>query len=530
MKRRIFSILLLAVLLCGLIPTAAATEFADVSEQSWYYESVQYVAENGLMDGVGNGSFAPNDKMTRAMLVTVLWRYCGAPQEGRNTFSDVPDGKWYTQAIAWAAHNALVNGVGEGRFQPDGLITREQMAAIFYRFHVWCGADAQSRDDLSGFSDRAQVSDWALEAVSWAVGSGLIKGDGKGINPKGNASRAEVATLLMRYIEANRETPLPPACEHSETEVRDAVEATCTTDGYTGDVCCASCGLVLSEGISVAMSGHSFADGICTVCGATDTASEMTVSVGGKCYYIGMSTQELTALAGTADETLAATAGYHWYVFGASDYQTFFMAGVENDKVVSLCASGVGFTYLGRKMGEQAPCESKIGCDIATDANDHNIFLSVHLTDPTHWSATSSLRTNGIYNTETLHGESKANFHMTNAFRVYHGKSVLTWCDKAARAAQLHSEDMAAQNYFDHVSPDGRTPGDRLSAQGITWYGYAENICAGYDTGIACFVAWVNSAGHRAGMLNGYCTHLGVGFTVRRESHYFFYSTQNFYA
>ncbi len=191
-------------------PTATWTpkvpvDFSDVKESAWYYEAVEYAVNNGLMNGVGNNEFAPESPMTRAMLVTVLWRYAGEPVEGTNTFSDVPEGQWFTQAVAWAAHNGIVNGTSPSTFDPEGNITREQMAAILYRYCSQQGIDTSKQADLSVFPDGSKTSGYALTALSWANAEGLINGSKVGatvyLDPQGNATRAQVATILMRFIE-----------------------------------------------------------------------------------------------------------------------------------------------------------------------------------------------------------------------------------------------------------------------------------------------------------------------------------------
>ena len=175
--------------------------FNDVPEKAWYAEAVNYAVKNKLMDGVGNGKFAPDSPMTRAMLVTVLWRYEGSPKEGTNGFSDVPNGKWYTDAVAWASENGIVGGVGNNKFDPNGNITREQMVAILYRYAQKKGFDTSERGDLSSFPDRAKVSSYAKDAIAWAVGEGILNGSGGKLLPQGNATRAQVSAILMRYIE-----------------------------------------------------------------------------------------------------------------------------------------------------------------------------------------------------------------------------------------------------------------------------------------------------------------------------------------
>lgn len=187
------------------IPEAEPAIFDDVSDNVWYAEAVEYAVDFGLMNGTGNNKFEPETAMSRAMLVTVLWRYAGQPSEGKNTFTDVEDGKWFTQAVAWAAHNGIVGGVGNNKFDPNGNITREQMAAILYRYANSNGIDTSARADLSSFPDGGKVSRWASDALSWANAAGLITGtkiNGTSyLDPQGEATRAQVATILMRFIE-----------------------------------------------------------------------------------------------------------------------------------------------------------------------------------------------------------------------------------------------------------------------------------------------------------------------------------------
>ena len=175
--------------------------FTDVAEKAWYHDAVEYAVTNGLMKGVGNGKFDPEGSMTRAMLVTVLWRYEGEPAEGENTFIDVPDGTWYTEAVAWAAANGVVGGVGNGKFEPEGNITREQMATILFRYAQKKGIDTSKRGELSGFPDSGKVSSWAKDAIQWAVAEQIINGSDGKLLPQGNATRAQVATILMRFLE-----------------------------------------------------------------------------------------------------------------------------------------------------------------------------------------------------------------------------------------------------------------------------------------------------------------------------------------
>ncbi len=179
--------------------------FRDVSPAAWYADAVDYAVSNELMNGVGNGKFEPNGSMTRAMLVTVLWRYAGSPEEGTNGFSDVPNGDWYTQAVAWASKNGVVNGVGNGRFDPNGKITREQIAVILFRYAKQQGIYVGKRGNFGKYADANKVNSYAVDALRWAVGVEIIGGSSEGgkllLKPQGNATRAEVAAILMRFLE-----------------------------------------------------------------------------------------------------------------------------------------------------------------------------------------------------------------------------------------------------------------------------------------------------------------------------------------
>ena len=184
----------------------AETAFTDVPAGSWYYGAAAYAYNNGLFAGTTDTTFAPDMTMTRAMLVSVLWRLAGEPApKGTNTFDDVPNGTWYTDAVTWAAENGVVAGIGNGRFDPDGSVTREQTAVILFNYAQSKGYDVSARADLSVFPDAGSVSGWAQDALAWANASGLISGAVRGtqtiLNPQGSASRAQVAMILMGYVE-----------------------------------------------------------------------------------------------------------------------------------------------------------------------------------------------------------------------------------------------------------------------------------------------------------------------------------------
>ncbi len=183
--------------------------FSDMpAAGNWAHAGIDYCVSHGLMNGVGKGQFDPNGTLTRAMLVTVLYRVQGQPDVSglENPFEDVPDGMWYTEPIIWAASKQVVNGTSAATFEPDAPITREQIAAILYRYAKEVeGADVSASAALDGFADAASVSAYARTPLGWASALGYIKGSNENgtllLNPQGNATRAEVTTILMRYLE-----------------------------------------------------------------------------------------------------------------------------------------------------------------------------------------------------------------------------------------------------------------------------------------------------------------------------------------
>ncbi|MEI3310906.1 MAG: S-layer homology domain-containing protein [Evtepia gabavorous] len=177
--------------------------FADVSRGDWFYEAVQYVYDKGMMTGVSADRFAPASTTTRGMIVTILYRLENEPAvSGGSAFTDVENGAWYADAVAWAAANDIVNGTSATTFAPNSPITREQMAAILYRYAAYKGYDVSQKADLSGYTDAASISGYAKDALAWANAQKLITGvTDTTLNPQGSATRAQVATILMRLCE-----------------------------------------------------------------------------------------------------------------------------------------------------------------------------------------------------------------------------------------------------------------------------------------------------------------------------------------
>lgn len=182
--------------------------FTDVKETDWFFKGVEYVVDKGIMSGVSENEFAPSGKLTRAMLVQMLYNMESRPAcDAENAFMDVPVGQWYTDAVIWANDAKIVSGMGEGLFAPNMEITREQMVAMLYNYAKYKGYDVTASADLSTFADNASVSTWAQPAMQWAVAEGYISGMGDSqLAPQGTATRAEIASVIMRFMEATAES------------------------------------------------------------------------------------------------------------------------------------------------------------------------------------------------------------------------------------------------------------------------------------------------------------------------------------
>ena len=185
--------------------TGAGNPFTDVKETDWFYKDMMFVYENGLMAGKNAATFAPSSNATRAQLAVIFYRTEGSPKvEGKNSFTDVvygPGTAWYYDAVTWAEQSGVVGGYGDGRFGPGNPITREQLAAIFYRYAQYKGYDTTATGSLDRFTDKDKVSQWSKQPLIWAVSSGIVNGTGDNLlSPKGTATRAHIAAMLHRFI------------------------------------------------------------------------------------------------------------------------------------------------------------------------------------------------------------------------------------------------------------------------------------------------------------------------------------------
>lgn len=291
------------------------------SVSHWAHSYIDYVVSQGLMSGDAKGTFRPTDSMTRAELVTVLWRMSGSPETAfAATFKDVKQTSWFAEAVIWAANSGIVNGMGNGNFAPNDKVTRDQIALIFLRYTLFSGYQTPESANISGFKDANKVESWAKAAMEWAVGSGLIGGNSDGtLAPLASATREQLATILTRYSQGREgKTALvnEATCAHSwrilsqtkatctaggslsqvcnlcgKNESRtqnklghnldsDSIAPTCTTEGYTMNRC-TRCSYSSKTNIRPAL-GHDFFEGHCTQygCGAKDPQFEKNLYAG----------------------------------------------------------------------------------------------------------------------------------------------------------------------------------------------------------------------------------------------------------
>jgi hypothetical protein len=181
-------------------PGDTTVSFTDVDKNQWYNEAIEYVVSKGVMEGNGDGTFTPGKDLTRAALAQILYNAAGKPEVTvEDTFTDVAADKWYATAITWAAQNGVVEGYDDGTFKPNKEISRQDLAVMLWRY---AGKLEAGADTLESFTDAANVSDYAQEALQWATENGIVQGkDNNVLDPKGNATRAQAATMVMRYLQ-----------------------------------------------------------------------------------------------------------------------------------------------------------------------------------------------------------------------------------------------------------------------------------------------------------------------------------------
>jgi len=415
-------------------------------------------------------------------------------------YTDVPTGSEYYEAVTGLSSMNVISGYEDGSFKPERSITRAEAATIIVR--------AEKLEQVYGKAEKSTFSDvpdssWAAKYVMLANKAGIVNGyDANHFGPDDNVTYSQIIKMVvaLRGMEdvAIEQGGWPNG--YLVAAYWDGIIDENQYSEYYGE-----------RGNKPATRGD-VAKFIYKAVGITDY-DKLTVS--GNEYYIGQLENELPV----PDMILPGITDAKWYVFGTDDYKDFFVAGVKNKKVKYLAAAGTGFEYMGYKSGDLCP-EVKLPdhVTLSADKNDgykiHAVFIGKTVNKPE-------------INGQDLQGESALIFHFTNAFRAYHKKAVFKPYAALDRSAELHSQDMADNNYFNHNSLDGRQSSDRIEAQGIRWSSCAENIAAGQTTGYRAYIDWINSEGHRKNIMKDR-TYLGVGAGYNPDSEYKFYFTQNF--
>lgn len=226
------AVLIISMFLGYAVPSVSAEggSYSDVHESDWFYNYVEWVSKEGIMNGVGANKFDPKGTTTRAMIATIFWRLEGAPKPAAPSgFSDVPDGMWYADAIAWLKDKNITNGSGPTTFSPNDPVTREELATFLYRFAKYQGRDLSLVGFVLGmFEDGPQVSPWAADAVCWAKGADIMSGDGTMFMPKNKGTRCEIAAIIQRYL-------APIYSGVKEIKITKILEEDVLNDYYAGE-------------------------------------------------------------------------------------------------------------------------------------------------------------------------------------------------------------------------------------------------------------------------------------------------------
>lgn len=491
MKKRILCLLLAACLLAAgsSLTTVSGAGFPDVDQSFWAYAAILEMESRGVVNGYTDGTFRPANPVSRAEFAKMLTGAAGLRPEYPETptFRDVPASDWAYGYIEAVKENmpSYFDGIAWS-FEPAEGARREDVAAAIVSMKGYDFSAEDVLDFYGKFTDTESVSLVNVPLVAIAVREGIFTGYPDGtFQGQGTITRAEIAAVLNRVFPAAGGEP-EPTPEPTPVPTPEPTPAPTPTP-------------VLAQ------------------------TEEKSLHVGSSVYWLGMTEAELTEEAGQPEERQPTVAGYEWYIYGTDSYSDFFMAGVYDSQVVALASGGNAFRYMGCGAGDTNVQVNSAYAELFTDKNDNGILHAVLLKE-------RALQLRGSDNSAAaLYGESRAIFHMTNAFRAYHGLSALQWSDAAAEAARLHSQDMADQNYFEHDSLDGRSPWDRMEAQGIVSYSSAaENISAGRN-GVDAYDGWVNSGGHRSNMLGDFM-YLGVGSAYAVGSTYRYYATQDFFS
>ncbi len=424
-------------------------------------------------------------------------------------FKDVgPENPYYDQ-IMTLNRLGIINGYDDGTFKPEEGISRAEAAAIICR-----AGGLEESSDVSIYRD-ISAPHWACGYVMSATNAGIINGMGDGnFAPGDKVTYNQMVKMIVCMSMPDAEPENRPGITWAE--------------GYR--LLARDAGIISPElhynmvyGIGNKPADRQAVAGM--LYNSLMLKERNSLEAGGVHLEIGMSEQELD----TPDDVISSTADMEWYVYNTDSYENFYAAGVKDGKVEAFSAAGIGFSYCGLGFGDTISEDDGLSRILFTDKNDGGIIHGVLvLSNNVDMDMMIMMGDSINFTPEQLYGESKMNFHYTNAFRAAHGLEPYRWNEDAARAARLHSEDMAQNSYFSHTGLNGSNPGMRLNAQGIDWMSYGENINAGtiQYLGFHAYDSWVNSEGHRNNMLSDR-EEMGVGTAYKEDSEYGFYCTQN---
>ena len=467
MKRFIVMLLAIALSLTLLTSTYATTQstssspFTDVHPEQWYFDSVMYVSSNELMQGTSPTIFAPNATMSRGMVVTILYRLADTPAVSFTpVFSDVQAGQWYSDAIIWAYNNEIVQGVSDSYFQPNGSVTREQMATMLYRYASFIEADMSvlSEWNIYGFVDHSQISSWAKEALYWTTYRGLITGTTPTIlSPDSTTTRAQSATILQRLSQMMTELPVDiPSVNQEEEEAPDTDLEPVLPPANQG-------------------SGSSSGSGSASVVPPANQGSGSSSGSGsGSARPPSNPEREPAPSPDPAPEPPPLNP--------------------EPEPAPNPDPKPEPPPADPKPEPEPEPCPGP-----TPEPPPGNL-------EPEPSPDPDDAQTH--FEQEVL--------RLINVERRNHGLQSLQWDDRLGTAARNHSIDMVARSFFSHHCPSGSTPWDRMRRVGVNTGHRGEIIASGQRTPEAVVNAWMNSPGHRAAILTVDQSHLGAGFYNNR--------------
>ena len=517
------------------------------SVSSWAVNAVSALVEHGYVHGSENCLY-PQRNITREEFAKVMHNIFKTYIKDSGTVTQVGDGSVIVSTpgvtlrdVTIAGDLVLGDGVGEGEITLDGVTVEGRVLVRggglnTVRFTGGCQAETVVVGKVDG-NVRLLVEDGCgVGTVTVAAGEGavVLEGDARTLVLEGNTP-VEVRGSQLDALLVNAPSG-SVSVQLSQGTVVDSLEVSRGTDKrvtismedqvVVGSILRYASTTLVGGGTVGALSGT----GYLVMMGPNlDSAvvNPSCLQIGGQTYLVGMSVQELVNLAGAPAEERSTLYGYTWYVYGVEDYQGFFMAGVEDGAVVALYSNAPGLTYMGKGLGARAFQEESQEVEVTVQLDElfGGTVAGVYI-------QSAGFAPGNEVSQQALRDESHVLFHLTNAYRVYHGQAALAWSEGAAVASELHSQDMAEHSFYGHTGSDGTTPAQRLEAQGVDFDPVlrGENIVAGRYSAVDIHQAWVSGAASNPILLNPDYTHMGAGMGYDAQSTYKSYATENFFA